>query len=603
MLLTALLPAGILNAQDLSLRIETETGRTQFRMGEAIGLKLTFETSPPGIWMVAITGRDRSVLGLGRDRFPVSPAAGTSDPLSYRLGQPVTYSGPGGMYLHERTTIARADLNQWVRFERPGTYRVQALFYATNRRGENAGADSNEIEVEIVEADVRWQAEQLRLDVALLNSAPEKMDSQTFEARMDAARRIWYLDTPDSIRAAARLLGTADVQVSQILLTGLRGSRYRDEAASAMTQLLRSPDQPVTPVFLDTLAALRPSGAAQLRSDLARAIGQKQGSAKAISIKTLLDNLNPETVPAKLRSEISGLFAELPAGQQSDLLNSQWKKIAGPEMIPALRRIYDTAPQTDSPWPPLVWTAVERLYELDPDRTRVLLLEDMSRPSPRLPYRTLAILPDATLPAMDRILLENLEHNLGTEELIGRYATSGILEQVKTFYAKRDAAMRCEPPLVAYFLRVDPAWGERILSETLAERSYPMGRCWMSIVGKTASYYVSPEWEKVAIKALQDPAVAVKTDAVGALGRYGSAASSAAVWESFRYWHDWWKARPAALNEENRRLEQVYLEATAHAGTRVIEDNDPENILENLRDLCITQECGAEAEREIRGRK
>jgi len=119
MLRCAILPIALvagLNAQNLSLRMETETGRSQFRIGEAIGLKLIFETSSPDIWMVTITGRDRSVLGLGRDRFPISPAAGTSDPLSYRLGQAVSYSGPGGMFLHEKTTSALLDLNLVSRY-------------------------------------------------------------------------------------------------------------------------------------------------------------------------------------------------------------------------------------------------------------------------------------------------------------------------------------------------------------------------------------------------------------------------------------------------------------------------------------------------------
>ena len=43
---------------------------------------------------------------------------------------------------------------------------------------------------------------------------------------------------------------------------------------------------------------------------------------------------------------------------------------------------------------PLLALAVERLYELDTTRTRTLLLEEMTRPDPRLPYRTLAMLPD-----------------------------------------------------------------------------------------------------------------------------------------------------------------------------------------------------------------
>ena len=579
--------AGSLSAQGVSLRIETETGVTQFRIGEAIGLKLTFEASSSDIWMVTITGRDRSVLGLERDAFPTSPAEGTSDPMRYRFGEPMAYSGPGGMFLHEKTTVAHVDLNQWVRFELPGYYRVHALFHARPAQfqdvNQDVTLDSNEIGIEIVAADAEWQKRQLREDVAVLNTVPVKPDNETFQTRMDAARRIWYLDTPDSVREAGRLLGTADVQVSQILQAGLQTSGRRDEAVAAMKQLLRSPAQAVTPVFLETLAALeawqripRPQNpgsdpdaqrryetradiAGQLRTELAGVVEQKRDGAKAISMKTLLDNMPPEAAPATLRSEIAHLFLELPSGQQSELLGSQWEKIAGPEMIPVLQRIYDAAPETAGPARPIVAAAVERLYELDPVQGRALLLDEMRRPVPRLPFGTLAILPDATLPEMDQLLAEHLEHNVGTEELIARYATPGILERVKAFYAKRDAMMRartsanvpniaspaCEPPLVAYFLRADPAWGERVLRELLAERSYPGGRCWMGILGQTASYYVSPEWEKLAVLALQDQTVTVKADAVKALGQHGSAASEAAVWDAFRYWQGWWKDKRA----------------------------------------------------------
>jgi hypothetical protein len=176
----------------------------------------------------------------------------------------------------------------------------------------------------------------------------------------------------------------------------------------------------------------------------------------------------------------------------------------------------------------------------------------------------------------------------------------------KPFYAKRDAMMRvrtsvnvpniaspaCEPPLVAYFLRADPAWGERVLRELLAERSYPGGRCWMGILGQTASYYVSPEWEKIAVLALQDQTVAVKADTVKALGQHGSAASEAAVWDAFRYWHGWWTDKRAELNEENRRFEQVFLESIAHAKNWNITPGD----LEKIRDLCVTPDCSGRAE-------
>jgi hypothetical protein len=97
--------AGSLCAQGVSLRLETESGATQFRIGEAIGLTLTFETSSPDTWMVSITGRDRSVLGLTRDGFPTSPAEGTSDPMRYRFGETMVYSGPGGMFCMRRPPL------------------------------------------------------------------------------------------------------------------------------------------------------------------------------------------------------------------------------------------------------------------------------------------------------------------------------------------------------------------------------------------------------------------------------------------------------------------------------------------------------------------
>jgi hypothetical protein len=230
------------------------------------------------------------------------------------------------------------------RFERPGYYRVHALFHARPAQPQDVNQDvtleSNEIGIEIVAADAEWQKRQLREDVAVLNTVPVKPDDETFQTRMDAARRIWYLDTQDSVREAGQLLGTADLQISQILQAGLQTSGRRDEAVAAMKQLLRSPDQPVTPVFLETLAALeawqriprsqtpgsdpdaqrryevRASIAGQLRSGLAGVVEQKRDSAKAISMKTLLDNMPPEAVPATLRSEIAHVFLELPTGQQ-----------------------------------------------------------------------------------------------------------------------------------------------------------------------------------------------------------------------------------------------------------------------------------------------
>ena len=634
-------------AQTLALRIETETGQTQFRAGEAIGITLNFENtsedpSADG-GMVWITGRDRSVLGMGSDRFLAFPENAASDPWKYRFGEGIAYSGPGGMYLRGRTTAAHLDLNQWLRFSRPGRYRVRALFHMSGRERQNLPLESNEIEIEIVAADPSWQAEELRKDVSILTAVPVKPDSETFDARMNAARRIAYLDTPASVREAARLLGTMDAQVTQILRTWLLATPLRDEAVAAMKELLISADQPITPDFIDTIAALeswqryppagepatdpnsrrryelRATAGESLRGELAGTLEQKSRRARAVSTKTLMDSMPSAAAPAALRSQIATLFLELPLAQQSELLNYQWKKIAGPEMIPALRRIYDEAPQSGYQAPPLVAMAVERLYELDPGQTRAVIFDEIGRPHPRLPYRTLAILSDVTLPDLDDILLDHLKHDGGrpVEELISRYATHRILDGVKAYYTNRDAEMRartsanvpniaspaCEPPLVAYFLRVDPPWGEHVLRQSLSERSYPMGRCWISIVPDTAPYYAGPEWEKVAIEALRDQSVYVKSGAVKALGQYGSAASGQAVWQAFGFWHEWWKDRQTELNEENRRFEQVFIDTIAHAKNWAPSALELERELEKMRDYCVTQPCRTQVEQYRNERK
>jgi hypothetical protein len=117
MLLGALTIATSAAAQSFSLHIET--GQFQFRTGEAIGLKLIFEMThdtgaPPGSqgWMITLCGHDRSVLGFGRDRFVVTPEAGTRDPWSYRLHEGIAYSGPGGSRLSDKPIVLDIDLNQ-----------------------------------------------------------------------------------------------------------------------------------------------------------------------------------------------------------------------------------------------------------------------------------------------------------------------------------------------------------------------------------------------------------------------------------------------------------------------------------------------------------
>ena len=584
---------------EVSLRIETGSGRTQFRIGETIDLKLTYESAAADKWMLHTTGRDRSVIA--REEFRVSPKEGTSDPLGFRAREGFVGSILGGVAMLGKPWSEDLDLNQWVRFDRAGRYRVSALVHVNGKQRQELPVSSNEIEIEVVPAEKEWLAEQLRQAVAVLD-APARNDQQAFDALAAAVRTIWYLDTPQSVREAARLLGTLDAQTAQPLQLALRGSAHQAVAIAAMKQLLPLPGQGVTPAFIQTLAlmdagdagAANPSGAKhgeavgatvqQLRRELAGATSGKAGEARAVSLYTLISGMRFELVTENLRTELTAVFMDLPFQQQRELLTSEWGKIAGPGMIPVLLRIYEDAPALPGLHPSLAPEAVRRLNEIDPARARALILNEIKLEQPKLRYETLAMLPDATLPELDSMLLDRLQRNGSTQELIARYATADILDGVKAWDARR--RQPSTPALIAYYLRVDPAWGERVLRQAL---SAPNAE-WLNPIGKTADYYVSPEWEKVAIEGLGNSVVAVKSDAVKALGDHGSAASAKAVMEAFHAWHEWWKDRPAEMVSETM-YEQRFLNATAHAKNWVADTGT----LEKIRDYCITSQCRNEA--------
>jgi len=601
---------------EVQLRLATASAQTSFRIGEPIALELSFTSTVPGRYSAFGSGTDRMGMEALSEVFAVSPSEGTADPLAdYFKGGMVANGFFWSKVLSTEPLVVKKDLNQWLRFVRPGRYRLRAVSHRVSAERQPVQLESNQIEIELLD-DPAWRTAQLADASRLLRTVPKSGDSTVFQQRMAAARQLWYLDTPESIRESARLLDGSDVQVDQLLRLGLISASRRRLALDVMQQLLADPAQAVSPDFLDTLHQLAPSTTQQLHAQLAAALERKRGVAKAVSLKTLIQTADSsDSVPPSQRAEVAGLFFEMPSDLQGELLAWQWNRISGPAMIPVLRKIYDAMPDTIYQPPPLAASAVERLYELDQAQGRSLILAEMARPFPRLPFSTLSLLPDATLPELDERWMANLELRPGqvarreVEELVARYATGGILPRLKALYALVDAETRartetvgdpprriatpaCEPPLYAYFLRTDPPYGEKLLREVMAERSFEMGRCWASAIGQTARYYVNPQWESVALDGLSDATVVVKIDAVKALGHYGSPAADPRLWDSFRYFYDWWKNKPSEINEENRQLERAYVQTFSQAAGWIATGDD----LSRAAALCITGDCRRELE-------
>lgn len=616
---------------EVDLRLSTVDGQTSFRLGESIALELSFTSTVAGKYSASGGNSDRAGMENFREEFRVSPSVGTSDPLADHFAGGMATSG--NFWLRElsaKPVVVDKQLNEWLHFDQPGHYQVRVISRRVSEAQKPVTVESNAIDIELLD-DPEWRARELAEVVRVLRTVPKGGDSVAFEQRMQAARQLWYLDTPESIRESVRLFDGEDVQVEQKLQLGLMASSRRALAIRTLEQFLADPAHPVTQSFLDTLAwlkcwseipviansteALRQRWArqaslvAETRNRLAGLVEQKAGAAKAISLRTVLDAAWPDSVSPVQRAEMASLFFDLPVNRQSEILDWQWNRYSGPAMIPVLRKIYDRTPEKAD-------TAIRRLFELDPVQGRTLILAEIARPVPRLSFETLSILPDATLPELEETLAANLEQgpsrwaNSAVEELIARYASARVLERMKVFYARLDREMRsrtetvgtpprrlampaCEPPLYAYFLRADPPYGEKTLRDAMAERSFEMGNCWMRAIVGTARYFVNSQWEKVALDGLNDSTVVVKIGAVQALGEHGSPAAREGLWAGFVYWHDWWKNKPSEVNEENRRLEAAYVKTMSQAVNWVATGED----LERAASLCITPEgCGQVAQ-------
>src|SRR5262245_16233236 len=230
-------------------------------------------------------------------------------------------------------------------------------------------------------------------------------------------------------------------------------------------------------------AAAQPSQKQNGAGDLS-ALPQQQG-AQPITAQSLLEMLKnsgrnrlifisgqgqrsePDLVK-KLAPEIIKFFDELPTSMQSTLLFYRWKQLAGPEMLPIIRRICLGKLAYE-----LRDIALKRLYESIPREGREFILEELRRPIPSVEIGTLSLLPDETLPELDELWVDNLEKGRGDRvvmsQLIERYATATVLPRVRAIYGDKAGNQVClyQAPLLAYFLRVDPAMGIEMVKREL----------------------------------------------------------------------------------------------------------------------------------------
>jgi HEAT repeat protein len=245
-------------------------------------------------------------------------------------------------------------------------------------------------------------------------------------------------------------------------------------------------------------------------------------------------------------AEIAAALLLLDEKQQGTMLEFTSPRITAPSMTGPLEAILDKPKISDLS---LRVTALHALLKVNPERGRARLLAEIRKPhadnftNARSMAWCLSALPDETLPELDELLADRLEHSDSPTrdldaQLIGRYATSAIFGHVKAILLNEADSWSCTAAdgLMRYFLRFDQKYG---LSLFAAHG----GSCSIQSLNEVARLKLWPEVEPVFLRRLNDADLWHARDAVEVLGERGDANAKQALLVRLRAFHEEWKGR------------------------------------------------------------
>jgi hypothetical protein len=636
------------------LTIRLKGAQTQFQLGETITIELGYGVEPDAPVSPYPGRADRP--GLAVDELRLEPHTGVLDPLQDYLASLGGWSGPPPRrvpFIETGSSWRSAEINDWFQFGKPEKYHLTVLAHAVpngfgilgDRPAGAAVVTSNTVEFSIVAADPTWQEETLRKALGFVDG------EFSYERQEKGCRMLRFLATHPAVNAIIKHYAdgqfcTADYRY------GLFAFPDRTYVVRQMEDGILEPSVGISADYLCTLATISvykdhpeflpsgespdlgkmtwsfpcptiiPAGASNPHAahlnlidsqddryfrELFGALGNKIGSARALSLEAMLDwpllrgrklQSTEAALRATLREQLAEDFLDLPASDRFDLLYGRWPDIAGPAMLPALRCLYNSTPLEPDQQGQYVSLLLQRITELAPGEGRALTLKEMERQHPRLDLTFYRLLPDKEIPQLDETLAANLEASNGEDmtivELIGRYATTAIFPRVLAIEEDRVGTMPCEAQagFVAYALKADARTGAQLLEKALAARDET--QCYTLVLAWVARRRFSPEVEQSAIAHLDDPDLEVAADAAGTLGAYGSPAAEQPLWDRFQKWHQAWAGRAAELpngvgnvftNGLQTALEMALVNALATAKSWF---TGPE-MLQRTKALCVSQ--------------
>jgi hypothetical protein len=518
-------------------------------------------------------------------------------------------------------------------------------------------AVSAAVDFEILAARAAWVTDAIARSVAALRG-PQPRDAAGYQVQRDAAQQLAFLNDPAAWSASLDLLPKEEPVLMAGLARGrpqarvceLMQARVAAPAQSVSSSYLyrlaeicasaHLPPAPVSPAqtapgavagVLSTTppqtrsVALDPQMQAWLEkrraytedimskaaADLAGSLGSKQESAKWDAFATLLQRINqvrsnrpPAPDPAWIPLLTAGFtrdFASVEPARRQYLLDAYASTVHSPELVPLLESVLDG-------WKPgdyyeAAHSALRALSRTDPARARARILTELTKEKTWLDVASLDLLPPAAVPPMDDALIESLARaqrpgGWNTQlsmAAVARYATAKALPRVRAIYESQQDA--CQPELVAYFVRVEPAYADLIFHSHAWDMHAPPPRCTVQYFNRTAPLAMGPPLERYLTAYLMHSDVHVKSTAARILERYGTASALPAIWDAFRYFHEYWNGKKAELERlgEGVQLEVGLRNAIGHGRGWLATEAE----LHRIESLCVSGTCIGETRQDL----
>ena len=618
-------------AGDVKFRIAFADGKTVYRIGEPVKLRLSYSAVQPG-YLVETYYSPRF------DDVIVAPTDGVYDWL-YRLSRFYSYDDVSmPQRLSESPVKVEITVNDLVRFDKPGKYKIKVVsrrVWAAQKedsfRRDMIALTSNEIEVEIKEMTEPDEKAEVRRITALMDSAQNLPQHQIYKRDLD-----YLTGDVSTVEKVRRFLNPPKFGGVTWLDTGkgLNIARNKELAIKLLETALRDPNRQINQDVIQKLVTLRillgderqPSRAKNSQelwkeretrskeltdayyAELLESLPKRDGKSRifaAYHIFTALPKNDVSSVAyTTTRAFLLEKFDELEYAAQSELLERFWDKIKTPALIPSLEKILANK-EPEPNWSNRA-NAFKRLIELNEKYARPFVIKEICDPDSLMNPEFLINLSDEFLPETDDALLAQITDLGSTEDrrkqlnlqfkltLTARYATAKIYVELADIYKKHAADWRIEQtaPLLSFLARHNDAETIPLIEAQLSKSGEASGSNVFYYLTKTG---FSKGLEKLLQVRLESDEPQTAETAAFYLSKYGSIENKSLIENRYNRWLAKWSKRQAELENPNANqavkseaMFQInFLEALVRAEKWKLSEAESSR----LKQTCLTEDC------------